>query len=69
MFDEARNERVRMPGRDVVRAAYEFLPATPLDPHYLGWLATHCERLPEKPPSYLALLPRAGASHRASRYR
>jgi hypothetical protein len=31
---------VRVPGRNVVDAAHDFLPATPLDPHYVEWLAT-----------------------------
>ena len=39
MLHEARNERVRASDRDVVDATHDFLPATPLDPRYLEWLA------------------------------
>jgi hypothetical protein len=55
MFDEARNggRAPRVPDRNVVDAAQAFLPATPLDPRYLEWLATKSEQLPQRPPSYL----------------
>jgi hypothetical protein len=66
MFDEARNGgRARVPDRNVVDAAQAFLPATPLDPRYLEWLATKSEQLPQRPPSYLDAPPHWAASARA----
>jgi hypothetical protein len=61
MFDQVRKEWAREPDRSVVDAAHEFLPATPLDPDYLEWLATQSERLPQRPPSYFDPRPRWAA--------
>jgi len=52
MLHEARDQGVRVPDQNVVDAAHEFLPDTPLDPHYIEWLATKSDRFPERPPGY-----------------
>jgi len=52
MLHEARNERVWVPDRNVVDAAQEFLPTTPLEHEYLEWLAKKSEQIPQRPPSY-----------------
>ena len=54
MLHVPRSEPARLSERSVVDATSDFLPTTPLDPRYLKWLTTKSERLPERPPSYLA---------------
>jgi hypothetical protein len=68
MLNEARNKCVRVPDRNVVDAAHDFLPATPLDPNYVQWLATKSDQMPRRPPSYFDAPPlsAAGARHASS---
>ena len=67
MLNESRNKCVRVPDRNVVAAAHDFLPATPLDPHYVEWLATKSDQIPRRPPSYFDAPPLLASSSGARR--